>query len=124
MKSAVRVRAQTRRRVTVRMIQSAIPSCEDSLRKHTRHAEDVVILRLIVCVSDVSNHRQTCGAFRPPSVTLLLRLCLQSQKLSPPSFCSRASPPPSLFFFFLRSRGSTGIDFPDGGDGSDAEHKG
>lgn len=60
-----RVHVQMRRRVTVRMIQSAIPSCEDSLRKHTRHAGDVVILRLIVCVSDVSNHRQTCGAFSP-----------------------------------------------------------
>lgn len=34
--------------------------------------------------------------FRPPSVTLLLRLCLQSHKLSPPSFCSRAPPPFTL----------------------------
>lgn len=50
----------------VRMIQSAISLCEDSLHKHTRHAEDVVILRLIVCVSDVSNHHQTRGGFTLP----------------------------------------------------------
>lgn len=50
----------------VRMIQSAISLCEDSLHKHTRHAEDVVILRLIVCVSDVSNHHQTRGGFALP----------------------------------------------------------
>lgn len=48
------------------MIQSAISLYEDSLHKHTRHAEDVVILRLIVCVSDVSNHHQTRGGFTLP----------------------------------------------------------
>lgn len=57
----------------VRMIQSAISLCEDSLHKHTRHAEDVVILRLIVCVSDVSNHHQTRGGF-----TLPLSLCFSA----------------------------------------------
>lgn len=50
----------------VRMIQSAISLCEDSLHKHTHHAEDVVILRLIVCVSDVSNRHQTRGGFTLP----------------------------------------------------------
>lgn len=50
----------------MRMIQSAISLCEDSLRKHTRHAEDVVILCLIVCVSDGSNHHQTRGGFTLP----------------------------------------------------------
>lgn len=50
----------------VKMIQSAIWLCEDSLHKHTRHAEDVVILRLIVCISDVSNHKQTRAGFTLP----------------------------------------------------------
>lgn len=50
----------------VRIIQSAISLCEDSLHKHTRHAEDVVILRLIVCVSDVYNQHQTRGGFTLP----------------------------------------------------------
>lgn len=50
----------------VSMIQSAISLCEDSFHKHTRHAEDVVILRLIVCVRDVSSHHQTRGGFTLP----------------------------------------------------------
>lgn len=50
----------------VRMIQSAISLGEDSLHKHTHHAEDVVILHLIVCVSDVSNRHQARGGFTLP----------------------------------------------------------
>lgn len=65
----------------MRLIQSAILSREESLRKHTHHAEDVVICRLIVCVSGVSNHHQTRGGFRPPSVTLPLCLLHRLHKL-------------------------------------------
>ncbi|KAM3609437.1 uncharacterized protein V6R79_014799 [Siganus canaliculatus] len=71
------------------MIQSAISLCEDSLHKHTRHAEDVVIHRLIVCVSDVSNHHQTRGRFHPPTVTLLLRLSPPIVQIVPSSFRAR-----------------------------------
>lgn len=48
------------------MIQSAILLCEDGLHERARHAEDVVILRLVVCVSDVANHHQTRGVFILP----------------------------------------------------------
>ena len=66
----------------VRMIQSAISLCEDSLHKHTRHAEDVVILRLIVCVSDVSNHHGTRGGFTLPLSLSFSAFLLRSYKLS------------------------------------------
>lgn len=89
----MRVRVELRRRVTVRMIQSASVPSEDGRR--TRHAEDLVVLRFIVCVTDVSSQRQTRGASRPPSIRPSVRSSLSfSFFASDCTNCLRRPPAP------------------------------
>lgn len=107
--------------------------------RRARHGEDDSKCHSVVWGQPSQTHWSCRGCCHPPP-HCLCKWCLQS----PSNMWSFFALPPSLSFSVfasnrtncprrpsapappprLHSRGSTGIDFPDSDDGSDAEHKG